>query len=282
MTWQQWLALASARLIVSPSPKRDAEILLGRVTGVALTQLLAFGETSLDDAHCAQLEALLERRTRGEPIAYITGEREFWSLPLLVSTDTLIPRPDTECIVEQALGLLLPYSVKVLDIGTGIGAIALALASERPAWNITGVDCQPGAVAQACENAARLGRKNVQFLCGSWFISLQAAHYHLIVSNLPYIDANDPHLCQGDVRFEPKIALVADDNGLAALSAICRYAGRHLQPGGWLVLEHGWQQGESVRALLARAGFGHITTVSDCKNERVSLGQQVPTLGQAP
>ncbi|WP_038499543.1 peptide chain release factor N(5)-glutamine methyltransferase [Candidatus Palibaumannia cicadellinicola] len=276
MTWRQWLDQASSRLTTSPSPRRDAEILLEQVVGIGRTHLLAFGETLLDEAHRTQLEDLLERRARGEPIAYITGEWEFWSLPLRVSTETLIPRPDTECLVELALDLLLPTKAEVLDLGTGTGAITLALASERPIWRLTGVDIHPGVVALAYDNAVRIGVKNVYFLCGSWFQPLQwqATRYSLIVSNPPYIDANDPHLNHGDVYFEPKSALVADNHGIADIAAICNAAGRYLQYSGWLILEHGWQQGAEVRRLLTQAGFVHITTIRDYgNNERVSLGQ---------
>jgi release factor glutamine methyltransferase len=274
MDYQSWLKAAVARLTQSDSARRDAEILLGFVTGRARTFLMAFGETLLTQQQQEQLERLLVRRERGEPVAYLIGEREFWSLPLSVSPATLIPRPDTECLVELALERLPSSSCNILDLGTGTGAIALALASERPDCTVTGVDLQPEAVALAQHNAQKLAIGNAQFLQGSWFAPLAGQTFALIASNPPYIDAADPHLAQGDVRFEPSSALVAQQHGLADLSAIVQQAPQYLLPQGWLLLEHGWQQGESVRALLQSAGFISIATRRDYgDNDRVTFGQ---------
>ncbi len=274
MDYQSWLKAAAARLTQSDSARRDAEILLGFVTGRARTFLMAFGETLLTQQQQEQLERLLVRRERGEPVAYLIGEREFWSLPLSVSPATLIPRPDTECLVELALERLPSSSCNILDLGTGTGAIALALASERQDCRVTGVDLQPEAVALAQHNAQKLAIGNAQFLQGSWFAPLAGQTFALIASNPPYIDAADPHLAQGDVRFEPSSALVAQQHGLADLSAIVQQAPQYLQPQGWLLLEHGWQQGESVRALLQAAGFISIATRRDYgDNDRVTFGQ---------
>ncbi|CAM3382784.1 MULTISPECIES: peptide chain release factor N(5)-glutamine methyltransferase [Yersinia] len=278
MDYQRWLAQAAARFQHSDSPKRDAEILLGLVTGRQRTFLLAFGETELTEEQKEQLELLAARREQGEPIAYLVGEREFWSLPLSVSSATLIPRPDTECLVEQALVRLPEQPCRVLDLGTGSGAIALALASERPDCQVTGVDLQPDAVALARHNAEKLSLNNVEFLQGSWFSPL-TGRFALIASNPPYIDANDPHLEQGDVRYEPHSALVAEDEGLADLAAIIRQAPDYLEPKGWLLLEHGWQQATAVEKLLLQAGFSTVATCKDYgNNDRVTLGQWLPQM----
>ncbi|QDX30044.1 peptide chain release factor N(5)-glutamine methyltransferase [Dickeya poaceiphila] len=274
MNYQDWLKQATARLQASDSPKRDAEILLEHVTGKRRTFLLAFGETALTDEECLTLESLLARRVTGEPIAYLVGHREFWSLSLAVSPATLIPRPDTECLVEHALAHLPDCPSAVLDLGTGTGAIALAIAHERPDCQVVGIDRLHEAVALASHNASRLGITNARFLSGDWFSPLDGQRFSLIVSNPPYIDEHDPHLSRGDVRFEPASALVAGAQGLADLQQIIRQAGAFLLDEGWLLLEHGWQQGAAVRALLSQYGFVQVKTHRDYgDNERVTLGQ---------
>ncbi|CFQ38827.1 peptide chain release factor N(5)-glutamine methyltransferase [Yersinia aleksiciae] len=273
MDYQQWLSLAAARFSQSDSPKRDAEILLSFVTGRARTYLLAFGETPLTPEQLAVLEPLAARREQGEPIAYLVGEREFWSLPLSVSPATLIPRPDTECLVEQALAHLPSTPCRILDLGTGTGAIALALASERPDCTVMGVDIKADAVALARHNAEKLAIENVDFLQSSWFQSV-SGKFTLIASNPPYIDANDPHLSEGDVRYEPQSALVASAEGMADLTEIIRQAPDYLEQGGWLMLEHGWQQAQAVQKQLINAGFSAVITHKDYgNNDRVTLGQ---------
>jgi len=275
MDFQAWLRAAASELSTSESPRRDAEILLEHVTGKARTYLLAFGETLLTPEQEAQLAALLARRKTGEPVAHLTGEREFWSLPLYVSAATLIPRPDTECLVEQALARLPDGPCRILDLGTGTGAIALALASERPDCQVTAVDVMPDAVALAQRNLARLGFSNVQINQSSWFSALAQHAFEMIVSNPPYIDEHDPHLSQGDVRFEPLTALVAANDGLADIEHIITTAREHLVPGGWLLLEHGWTQGAAVRALFSAAGYASVETCRDYGgNERLTLGKK--------
>ena len=276
MDFQRWLREAVSELSESESPKRDAEILLEHVTGKSRTYLLAFGETLLTTEQEAQLAALLARRKTGEPVAHLVGEREFWSLPLYVSAATLIPRPDTECLVEQALARLPTAACSILDLGTGTGAIALALATERPDCTVTAVDVMPDAVTLAQRNVERLGLGNVTVLQSSWFTALENRLFALIVSNPPYIDEHDPHLARGDVRFEPLTALVAANEGLADLDHIVTTSRQHLLPGGWLLVEHGWTQGNAVRALFSNAGYRAVATCRDYGgNERLTLGQWV-------
>jgi release factor glutamine methyltransferase len=274
MEFQHWLRQAASELSASESPKRDAEILLEFGTGKARTYLLAFGETQLSAEQEAQLATLLARRKTGEPVAHLVGEREFWSLPLYVSPATLIPRPDTECLVEQALSRLPAQACRLLDLGTGTGAIALALASERPDCEVTAVDVMPNAVALAQRNVARLGFPNVTVLQSSWFSALDNRTFGMIVSNPPYIDEHDPHLTQGDVRFEPLTALVAANEGLADIVHIVTTSRQHLLPGGWLLVEHGWTQGDAVRDVFIAAGYRAVETCRDYGgNDRLTLGQ---------
>ncbi|WP_239952344.1 peptide chain release factor N(5)-glutamine methyltransferase [Pantoea sp. Z09] len=274
MTFRDWLKQAVAALQGGDSPKRDAQILLGFVTGKSRSWLMAFDETALLPEQLTRLDALLARRVRGEPVAHLIGEREFWSLPLRVSDATLIPRPDTEVLVEQALARLPAAPARILDLGTGTGAIALALASERPDCAVLGVDRIEAAVALAQSNAERLAIPNAAFALSHWFDALPAGRFDLIVSNPPYIDAADAHLSQGDVRFEPRSALVADDAGLADLRLLVAQAPQWLAPGGWLLLEHGWQQDAAVRALMQQHDFLQVATVQDYGgNPRVTLGQ---------
>ncbi|EHM2228444.1 peptide chain release factor N(5)-glutamine methyltransferase [Salmonella bongori] len=277
MDFQHWLREAVNQLRDSDSPRRDAEILLEYVTGKGRTYIMAFGETPLTDAQQQQLEALLQRRKQGEPVAHLTGVREFWSLPLFVSPATLIPRPDTECLVEQALARLPAKKCHILDLGTGTGAIALALASERPDCDVTAVDRMPDAVALARRNTEHLAIRNVRILQSCWFSALPGQRFDMIVSNPPYIDAQDPHLAEGDVRFEPLSALVADANGMADIIHIIDHARQVLTPGGYLLLEHGWQQGDAVRAAFQQAGYSDVETCRDYGgNERVTCGRSTP------
>lgn len=273
MLIRDWLSESRTLLTDSESPKRDAEILLGFVLGKPRSWIIAFDDRVLTAEQLAELSALRERRRLGEPVAHLLGEREFWSLPLKVNAHTLIPRPDTEVLVEVALVHLPAQPAAVLDLGTGSGAIALAIASERPDCQITGVDRIPQAVALATDNARQLGFDHCRFIESDWFEQLPAGRFDLIVSNPPYIDADDQHLSQGDVRFEPLSALVAEEGGLADLRAIIQQSRDWLVPGGWLLLEHGWQQDQAVRGLLSAAGYSQVATRADYGgNPRVSYG----------
>ena len=221
-------------------------------------------------------DELFERRCGGEPVAYLTGVREFWSLQLKVSPATLIPRPETELLVETALSLSLPANARILDLGTGTGAIALALASEKSGWQITAVDCVDAVVELATENAQTLALDNVCVLKSNWFENVAGEQFDLVISNPPYIDPDDRHLTQGDVRFEPKSALVAAQLGLGDLVLIAEQAVDHLQPGGWLLMEHGFDQGGAVAELMQLSGYTEVTVLQDLSGrDRATLGRLV-------
>ncbi|WP_241584572.1 peptide chain release factor N(5)-glutamine methyltransferase [Rosenbergiella epipactidis] len=274
MQIRHWLQEVVPLLQHSDSAKRDAEVILSHVLDKPRSWLIAFDDYGLTVEQLAVLAELIARRGRGEPIAYLCGQREFWSLPLSVSPATLIPRPDTEVLVEQALSLLPPTPVKVLDLGTGTGAIALALASERPDSLFIGVDRIAEAVELARGNAQRLSINNCQFQLSHWFEALSPNAFNMIVTNPPYIDADDPHLTQGDVNFEPRSALVAPQQGFADLQLIIQQAPQWLAPGGWLLAEHGWQQHQQVQQLFVSEGFDAVATRVDYGgNPRVTYGK---------
>jgi release factor glutamine methyltransferase len=272
----EFLRAAAARFAArSPSPRLDAEVIAMHVCGLTRAELITRLDTPLCQTAYARLEQLLRRRAAGEPIAYVTGKREFWSLELRVTPEVLIPRPETELLVERALARLASDAhATVADLGTGSGAVALAIAKERPHCRVVATDRSEAALAVARDNAARFGIKNVEFRIGAWFAPLADAAFDLIVSNPPYLRADDPHLTTGDVRFEPRAALVAGPDGLAALRIIVRDAGRHLRPRGGLLLEHGWDQGAAVRVLLQAAGYRDIATHRDLSGqERLTEAQ---------
>ena len=259
----------------SDSAALDTDLLICHVLGKPRTYLYAYPEQNLSQAQLAQLDSLMERRRCGEPIAHLTGRSEFWSLPLRSSPATLIPRPDTECLVEAVLELYPQgSSCRVLDLGTGTGAIALALASERPDWQIIGLDLSPAAVELAQANARDLGLERVRIVRSDWFSAVAGEVFDIVVSNPPYIEEGDPHLQQGDVRFEPRSALVSGADGLADIRRICSEAAAHLSAGGRLMLEHGYQQAAAVAAELAANKFGAIESRRDYGgHQRVTMGQ---------
>ncbi|MGP1956187.1 MAG: peptide chain release factor N(5)-glutamine methyltransferase [Arsenophonus sp. NC-PE1-MAG3] len=275
MNYQHWLAYAANKLYHSNSAKCDAEVLLQYITEKTRTFFIVFGKTKLTVKQQQQLEHLLTRRANGEPIAYIVGEKEFWSLSIKVSSMTLIPRADTECLVERALQLLSKKrKVKILDLGTGTGAVALALASERPEAEIVGVDVSDAVIMLAQLNANNLVINNIKFCKSNWFTSLPIQQFDMIISNPPYIDEGDPHLQQGDVRFEPKIALISANHGLADIQLIIEQSRNYLINNGWLLLEHGWLQGRKVRRLFSCYHYQQIVTFQDyAGNDRITLGQ---------
>jgi len=254
----------------------EAQLLLAHVLDVPRARLHSHPEASPDAAQAALYRRLLERRAAGEPLAYLTGRREFWSLDLVVTPAVLIPRPETELLVERALALGPTGAARAADLGTGSGAIALALARERPRWHIVASDLSTPALAVARANAAALGVTAIEFLAGSWFEPLLGARFDLLVSNPPYVAAGDPALRESGVAFEPPLALTPPGgDALAALRILARGAAAHLLPGGWLLLEHGASQGEDVRAELVAAGFAHVRSHPDLAgHERLTEGQR--------
>jgi release factor glutamine methyltransferase len=264
---------------VSDSARLDIELILCHILQKNRTWLFTWPGKILTPEQAEAFQVFFNRRKSGEPVAHIIGRREFWSLPLAVNKSTLIPRPDTELLVETVLDLfaqdVLQQPRHCLDLGTGTGAIVLAIASEKPQWNLLGVDYSAEAVALAEHNRVALDFNHVVIAQGDWFGNVGAQQFDVIVSNPPYVDPQDPHLTQGDVRFEPLSALIADNKGLADIEWIVAQAGNYLLPHGWLLLEHGYDQGQAVRDLLTAQQFEQIETRRDYGgNERVSLGRK--------
>jgi release factor glutamine methyltransferase len=258
--------------------RAEAEILLAHCLGCDRTALWARPETAVPSAVAAACRALARRRAAGEPVAYLVGHRGFWTLELEVTPAVLIPRPETELLVEQVLAAFpADAAVRLVDLGTGSGAIALAVAAERPCWEILATDAAADALAVARRNAARLGLAAVAFRLGNWTQACRPGErFSVIVSNPPYVAEGDPHLAEGDLPWEPRAALVAGPDGLDAIRRLVAAAPAHLAPGGWLLLEHGADQGAAVRAILAGAGLDAVHTVRDLAGlERVSGGRSL-------
>ena len=253
----------------------DARLLLQHSLKVDHAWLIGHINDELTDAQSESFQQLLTRRLKGEPVAYILSVREFYGLPLKTTPATLIPRPDTETLVEAALDKLPDnQNLKVLDLGTGTGAIALAIAKNHPQAQVTAVDFSDEALSIAKENAQNLDLADVRFMQSDWFSSLQGEKFDLIVSNPPYIAENDAHLTQGDLRFEPLTALASGRDGLDDIRLIIQEAPSHLSPNGWLMLEHGYDQAEKVAELLTLSGFDQVSHVKDLSGMlRVTLGR---------
>ncbi|PJL73795.1 protein-(glutamine-N5) methyltransferase, release factor-specific [Stenotrophomonas maltophilia] len=276
-TLRQVVADATARL-GGIDARHEAELLLLHVLDRPRSWLFAHATDPLAAVDQATFEALLARRVAGEPVAYLIGRRGFWTLDLEVDPATLIPRPETELLVELALERLPPdQALQLADLGTGSGAIALALASERPRAQVLATDASTGALAVAARNAARHELGNVRFAEGGhdWYAPLQGVRFDLIASNPPYIASDDPHLEQGDLRFEPSTALASGMDGLDDIRRIVDGGQAHLRPGGWLLIEHGWEQGAAIRALFEATGFVEVQTVQDLEQrDRITLGRR--------
>lgn len=253
----------------------EADVLFAHVLDRSRTWLFSHGDAVVDPERARRFLDLVSRREAGEPVAYLTGHRGFWRFDLAVSPATLIPRPETERLVEVALERLPERTpLRLADLGTGSGAIALALAFERPQAQVVATDASESALEVARTNADALGLRNVAFRRGDWCAPLEGETYDLVASNPPYIASDDPHLARGDLRFEPDSALASGADGLDAIRILARDVPRHLRPGGWLLLEHGWEQGEAVRVLLEAAGFGEVATVQDLEGrDRITLGR---------
>lgn len=267
-------ALLLSTQLQSETARLDVECLLCHSIDCDSTYLRTWPERILTSEQYEHFQALLARRIKGEPIAHICGIRSFWTLDLIVTPDTLIPRPDTEVLVETILNLDLPKQANILDLGTGTGAIALALASERPDWKVSATDFRTEVVSLAQRNADRYQITNVEIFQSDWFSDIPESRFDLIVSNPPYIDPEDKHLAEGDVRFEPLSALTAGNKGLDDIEHIIDQAPKFLHQYGWLVLEHGYDQAHATQALFKQAGYCNIETVQDYgQQDRMTMAQ---------
>ena len=264
MTIKQALDAAALALEASDSPRLDAEILLAHVLDVERSYLFTYPELELSDDSWQQFQRHVARRAQSEPVAYLVGSKSFWDFELTVNSHVLVPRPETELLVETALELgERDQALRVVDLGTGSGAIALALARECPNWQVLAADISLEALGLARHNAEALALKNVAFVQGSWCDALGAETFDMVVSNPPYIAPGDTHLTEGDLPFEPTLALQAADAGFAAFKSIANGARQHLRPGGWLLLEHGFEQQAKLKVLLLELGYASVSGYTD-------------------
>ncbi len=263
---------------VSDSALLDAEVLLCHCLHKNRSFIRAWPEHQLTDQQAAEFLTLIAERQQGVPIAYLTGEREFWSRLFKVNPDVLIPRPDSELLIELSLDLLpTTQASKIIDLGTGSGILGITLAAERPGSQVIACDLSPAALNTAQDNAQQLQIDNVRFLASNWFSAITDRDFDLVISNPPYIDQHDPHLQQGDVRFEPDSALISAENGLQDIRLLADQARQHLKPDGYLLIEHGYDQQTAVQALFKRFNYQQITTHRDyAGNPRVTSGQWSP------
>lgn len=271
------LAQASQRFAaISESPQLDAEVLLCHVLQKNRSYLRAWPDHTPDTTQLELFQQLCQQRQQGQPIAYLTGVREFWSREFVVTPDVLIPRPDTELLIELSLTLIPANTAcHILDLGTGSGIIAITLAAERPNTQVSATDLSPKALAIARQNAAKHKLNNVNFYLSDWFTSIPDQHFRLIVSNPPYIDPQDTHLQQGDVRFEPDSALIAADHGLQDIKTIVENARNWLETGGHLLIEHGYDQEAAVQAIFRRFAYRNIKTYYDLSGQARVIGGEV-------
>lgn len=256
------------------NPRVDARALLKHLLTCDDRFLFTYPEHLLTELEWRDYQASIERRRTGEPVAYITGQRAFWDFTLKCSKATLIPRPETELLVETGLDLVLEHTANVIDLGTGTGAIALALAKERPQWRVIGLDKIAGAVEIAEQNKAMLGLANVEFMQSDWFSAVTATEFNLIVSNPPYVEPDSPYLQQGDLRFEPSSALSAAQDGYADIFHIIEQAPDYLANKGWLMIEHGFMQAPLIQTQFELKGFTDVKTLTDLQQlPRVTIGR---------
>jgi release factor glutamine methyltransferase len=254
--------------------RRDAEILLGAAWNLSRGALLARAGEPVPDDVAARFTAWCARRAAGEPVAYLLGRREFWSMEFEVNVAVLVPRPETELLVERVLELVTADEAQVADLGTGSGAIAIALAHEKPRWRVVGTDVSDEALRVARRNGTRLVADRVEWRTGDWYQALESRRFDALASNPPYIEENDPVLAGDGLRHEPRGALTPGGDGLAALTTLINGSPEHLEPGGWLLLEHGATQGATLRGALVARGFTHVTSHRDLAgHERVTEGQ---------